>query len=157
LEVGVADVSVLVYLPTTKKSVEDATVEILATPAGTPGAGSSFPATHANATNKFFYAANVEFPSAGPYNLTVHVAGPSGGGEVSFAVQVAQAPLAVSPVEVSAAAIPVFGFVVWYFLRRRSAPRSVSSDEDRQDPLAGHGDERGRPSDLEHGATRRHS
>jgi len=123
LRVGIADLSVLIYLPNSKKAVEDATVYVLANRDGKSANPSRFPATHANATNKFFYAASVSFPASGEYAMTVHVAGPRGGGNVSFNVQVAPATFAVSPVEVASAAIPIIGFVAWYIFRVRATKR----------------------------------
>lgn len=124
LQVGVADVSVLIYLPSTKKSIADATVYVDAKLMGQQGAPSRFPATHANATNKYFYAANVSLPAPGRYDMTVQVTGPKGGGAVSFSVQVAPVPFAFAPVPLAFGLVIAIGFVGWYIfqsVRRRTA------------------------------------
>ena len=109
LRTGTADISVIV-LQGTDQLVTDAAVFVDALPAhgGTMG---RYPATHQNAFNKRYYAANVRFPSAGRWLLTVHVTSPRGGGDVQFSTDVSGAVLGMTPFEFGCAAIPALGVV----------------------------------------------
>jgi hypothetical protein len=128
LRTGVADVSVLVYLPGTQKVVENATVFVVASPSDQAGSPTRVPATHANATNKLYYAANLPLANAGTYHITVQVNGPQGGGNVSFDAQVAPGVFGLSPFEAIATAIPILGFAAWYLLSARYAKKNAASD-----------------------------
>ncbi|MBX6754346.1 MAG: hypothetical protein IRY86_08950 [Thermorudis peleae] len=84
LQTGTADVSVLVQRPDTQDVVNDATVTVTMTPVGDESAAKTFPATHDQATNKLYYAANIPVDRAGRYHFTVTVQGADGSGTVSF-------------------------------------------------------------------------
>src|SRR5579859_2168314 len=87
---GTADVSVVVT-EADGAAAPDATVDVAATPPGDRTATQHFPATHAQATNKRYYAANVPISSAGIWSFTVHVAGTKGEGDVQFVADVSVA------------------------------------------------------------------
>lgn len=96
LQIGTNDVSVLVERSVDDRIELDANVEITAAPVNGSGDTQTFAATHANATNKLYYAANVVFPSAGRWQLTVAVDGPDGTGQASVEVTVYE-PASGSP------------------------------------------------------------
>jgi hypothetical protein len=131
LRVGGADISVLV-LQGTDTLVDNATVTIDTAPAGAATPAASYPATHANATNKQYYAANVRFPSAGRWAVTVHVRGPLGGGDVHFTADVSGAVLGLTPFEFVCTLIP--GAVILAILvaevRRRLRPKDDAGPAD---------------------------
>jgi hypothetical protein len=70
LRVGMADVSVLVQRAVDQSPVMDGEVTLRLS--GPQGAEITFHATHAQATNKLLYAANVNFASAGDWTLKVN-------------------------------------------------------------------------------------
>ncbi|MGH7961193.1 MAG: hypothetical protein ACRERD_05130, partial [Candidatus Binatia bacterium] len=86
------DVSVLVGRLADSEVVLDARVTVVAESLEDPGEMTHFEATHANATNKLYYAANVVFPTEGWWNLTVRVEGAEGADSTSFVTEVAQPP-----------------------------------------------------------------
>lgn len=116
LRVGTADVSVLVVRAGTNDAVLDAQVRVTTEPVGHDGPGGSFEATHAQATNKLLYAANVSLPSDGPWRLTVAVAGPEGGGSAAFTVDVSPAILGLSTLELACLTIPALGVIAFVLL-----------------------------------------
>lgn len=100
IRVGIVDVSVLLERAGTTELVQNARVTVTAEPvgpAGPAGRGRIFPATHENATNKLYYAANVELPRAGRWRLTVQVEGAEGKGGASFEVDASSAGLLDNP------------------------------------------------------------
>ncbi len=124
LRTGIADVSAIV-LEGVDQLVPDADVRVQAAPAARPADVAGYPATHANATNKQYYAANVRVPDAGRWLFTIQVQGPQGGGEVHFSADVSAALLGFTPFELACTIIPiaVVGLIlvgeVRRFLRRR--------------------------------------
>jgi hypothetical protein len=106
IRVGVADVSAIV-LQGVDQLVPDATVSVSAAPATRPSEVTTYPATHAIATNKQYYAANVRLTDAGRWLFSVQVRGPHGGGEVHFAADVSPAVLGLTPFELACTIIPV--------------------------------------------------
>ncbi len=117
IRVGTVDVSVLVKRGQSEDLVLDAQVMVTAEPIDHQGAGGTFEATHDQATNKLFYAANVSLPTPGRWKLTVQIAGREGSGAVDFTVDVSPALLGMTPVELTCAAIPVLGLVALIFVR----------------------------------------
>jgi hypothetical protein len=88
ITVGVADVSLLVQRAGSSELVPDARVTVRAEPVGHDGEAGTYLATHDNATDKRYYAANVRLPSEGGWLLTVHIDGPLGPAETSLPIQV---------------------------------------------------------------------
>jgi len=89
LRVGPADLSVMVQRANDKSEVLDANVKLHLTHAGPEGIAEVFaPATHANAANKLFYAARLDFPVAGVWRLASIVESKNGSAEVAGEVTV---------------------------------------------------------------------
>jgi len=117
ISVGSVDVSVLVQDPG-GEAVQDATVGVWVRPASEAGRGSRYPATHEQATNKLFYAANVSLDAPGSWQFVVEVEGADGSGEVSFAAEVSQpSPLDSSLVIALVVLAPVAVLTAWYLAR----------------------------------------
>jgi hypothetical protein len=110
LRTGRNDISILV-LQGVDQLVPDATVVIDAQPTRPGTAPAEYPATHANATNKQYYAANVLFPAAGRWTLTVRVAGPQGGGNVRVAADVSGSLLGMTPFELGCTSVPALAIL----------------------------------------------
>ncbi|MDQ2844494.1 MAG: FixH family protein [Acidobacteriota bacterium] len=89
LRVGPGDLSVMVQKTSDKSSILDATVKLHLTRAGSDSIAEVFaPATHAKATNKLLYAARVNLPSAGAWQLAATVDSQFGSAEVAAQVTV---------------------------------------------------------------------
>jgi hypothetical protein len=85
LEVGrTNDVSVLLGRLSDEGVELDAEVMITTEPLDQPGLPQTFAATHANASNKLYYASFIDFPNPGRWRLTIQVAGPDGSGSATF-------------------------------------------------------------------------
>lgn len=82
LKVGVTDMSVLVLKKGTTEVVNGATVTITAEQSGQPTVTAE--ATRELATNKLFYASNLQLPTSGRWNFTIRVQGPDGEGTATF-------------------------------------------------------------------------
>ena len=72
-------------------------VQVTAEPVGHEGSRSSYEATHELATNKLYFAANVDLPEEGRWRITVQVAGDDGDGNASFEVDASQGSLLDTP------------------------------------------------------------
>ncbi|MDI3341347.1 MAG: hypothetical protein QJR03_12530 [Sphaerobacter sp.] len=88
LRVGLVDVSALVQRPGSDAYVLDARVLVTAEPRN-GGEPIIHEATHDQATEPNYYAAEFEIPSAGTWRFTVRVEGPDGQGEAAFEAEVA--------------------------------------------------------------------
>jgi hypothetical protein len=91
-QVGLNDISVLLSRVSDAEVVLDAEVTLTAEPLDRSSEPQTFPATHANATDERYYAANVVFPTPGRWRLTFHIDGPEGEVSRSFEVQVMPRP-----------------------------------------------------------------
>src|SRR5689334_5892537 len=87
LRVGQADVSVLVYQAASGELFQDARVTLTTEPLGHPGQRGQFAATHDQAENKLYYAANVQLPEAGRWRIGVQVRSSLGEGATSFEIE----------------------------------------------------------------------
>ena len=96
LRIGPADFSVLVQMRDSRAPVLDADVALRLAPQHNDAPAITAAATRQAATNKLLYAALVELPIAGPWNLGAIVRHSSGSGEVVAEVIVEEpaAPLA---------------------------------------------------------------
>lgn len=84
LRVGGGDVSVMVQKTADNSAVLDATVKLHFTRSTADGISEVFlPATHAKASNKLLYAANVKLTAAGAWKLAVNVESKPGSAEVA--------------------------------------------------------------------------
>jgi hypothetical protein len=84
LRVGPADLSVMVQQLTNESPVLDAKVSLHLTHSHTEGIREVYvPATHAEATNKLLYAARVNLPTAGSWQLAATVDSKNGGAKVA--------------------------------------------------------------------------
>lgn len=124
LQKGVADISVLLLKRGTTEIVNDAVVTIEATPAGGENAITAL-ATRELATNKLFYAANVDLPSTGSWQFHLRIQGPLGEAETTFTRDVESNWLASSSMVWYAVGIALAGLVV-LVLQRRGRKRPAS-------------------------------
>ncbi|HEX4164544.1 MAG TPA: FixH family protein [Bryobacteraceae bacterium] len=89
LRVGPVDLSVMVQNTRDQSSVPDADVKLHLTSSTRGGISEVFaPATHAKATNKLLYAANINLPSAGAWKLVVDVQAKPGNAEIAGEITV---------------------------------------------------------------------
>jgi hypothetical protein len=121
------DISILVGRQSDSQVVPEAVVILIAEPVDHPGEPQRFAATHANATNKLYYAANVVFSTSGRWKLTVRVEGPEGSVSTAFETQVEpQRPLSF-PRFVSFVGLPLIVMVVLFFVLSRRAGKEFDS------------------------------
>lgn len=106
MRVGLTDLSVVVTVGVGQQ-VPDATVTVRATRQGESPSARSFPATHDLATNKAFYAANVNLPTSGRWTFLVDVRGKEGQGSVQFSADVLPSVLNMSPFQLGCLGIIV--------------------------------------------------
>lgn len=91
--VGLADLSVLVQDAATGQPVDGLSVTLGLTPEGSlPADGLRSAATRALATNKLFYAAQFDLPTAGRWTLTATVETPRGSETIEGPLEVAGPP-----------------------------------------------------------------
>lgn len=121
LRVGEVDVSVLVERAGSDDLVQDARVTVTAEPVEQVGRGGTFDATHEQATNKLFYAAQVELPSEGTWRIGVRVTGRLGDGGITFDANVEPAGLLDRPLILLVLAALPASFALWWSFRSRSA------------------------------------
>ncbi|MGE5620142.1 MAG: hypothetical protein ACM3US_12900 [Sphingomonadaceae bacterium] len=118
--VGIVDVSVLIQRPGSDEAVLDGHVVVTAQPVGGAGAGASYSATHEQATNKLYYATNVDLPVEGRWRIEVRAFGPEGEGSVEFEVEATRESLLDRPLLlIGLMAIPLVA-VAWWLARGRS-------------------------------------
>lgn len=124
IRVGTVDVSVLVQRAGSDDLVQDARVTVTAKPVGQPSTSSPYEATHEQATNKLFYAANVELATEGRWRIGVDVRHPTlGAGTVSFEVDATPATLLDAPLLLlGLAVLPPLLVVLWR--RQRQSARA---------------------------------
>ncbi len=114
IRVGTVDVSVLVQHSGIEKLVQDARVTVTIEPVGRSGTRRTLEATHEQATNKLYYAANIDLPAEGWWWIGVDVAGAEGEGSVSFQVEAVGANLLEDPpVLILVMAVPLLLGVLW--------------------------------------------
>jgi hypothetical protein len=117
IRVGVVDVSVLLQREVGSEVVRDARVTVVAEPVGHHGRGGSYEATHERATNRLYYAADVQLPEEGRWKLTVQVAGEMGEGEVTFEVEASHGTLLDTPLLLALLAAPPALLLLWWLSR----------------------------------------
>lgn len=124
LEVGRAnDISVLLGRISDEGVELNAAVNITTESLDQSGEPQTFAATHANATNKLYYASFIDFPNPGRWRLTVQVDGPEGSGSATFEESVGERQifdLLVYPLIGIAAVVVLYFFAV--MLGKRSNP-----------------------------------
>ncbi len=122
IRVGIVDVSALVQRPGSNEAVLDAHVMVSAEPVGHQGPGGNFSATHDQATNKLYYAANVDLPTEGRWRIEVQLFGPDGDGSADFEVEATRESLLDRPLLlVGLMVVPLIG-ILWWLTRSRRAP-----------------------------------
>lgn len=113
LRTGTVDVSVLVQRLGTGEQVPDVQVTVTVEPAGGQGDRRSYQATHEQATNKLYYAANVQIPAEGRWRISIDVVGQSGAGSAAFEVEATPAGLLDNPLLlIGLLAAPVAGLLL---------------------------------------------
>ena len=89
LRAGPADLSVMVQKTQDQSTISDADVKIRLSKTTPEGISEVFaPATHAKATNKLLYAANINIPVPGAWKLVVEIDSKTGRAEVAGEVKV---------------------------------------------------------------------
>lgn len=121
LRTGKVDVSVLVQRADADELVQDARVLVTAEELEHFGAAVEAPATQAQATNKLYYAAELDLPREGRWRFRVQVAGAAGEGMTGFEADVAPATLLDRPLLLLALALLPVLLLVWW--RSRATPR----------------------------------
>ncbi len=89
LREGLIDVSVLVGDPNNNAYLENAEINVLATSLDHEGVSISHQASHDQASEDRYQAAEFELPESGRWEFTISVNGPDGGGTTSFEADVA--------------------------------------------------------------------
>ena len=128
LRVGVNDVSVLVEQLSDQLLVLEAEVMMTAEPLDQPGEPQTFPATHDNATNKLYYAANAIFPTSGRWKLTIHVEGPEDSVSTTFETQVEEQSSLDFLSYVSLVGLPLVVIAFLFFIMIRRAGEAFKGD-----------------------------
>lgn len=123
LRTGEVDVSVLVQRADADELVQDARVLVTAEELDHFGAPVEAPATHAQATNKLYYAAELDLLREGRWRFRVQVAGAAGEGTVGFEADVAPTTLLDRPLLLVALALLPVLLLVWWRSRARRRPR----------------------------------
>jgi hypothetical protein len=136
LQVGENDISVLMGRLSDGQIVLDTQVTVIAEPIDPPGESRAFSATHDNATNKLYYAANVVFPTPGQWRLTIQVDGPAGpvSASVDAEVKAHQSPILLK--YLGLVGVPLVVVLVVFVLRRRSARVLDGERPSPPDPLS---------------------
>jgi hypothetical protein len=111
MRVGTVDVSVLLETAGNHQVEQGAAVTVLARPSGSRRPFAAFPATHANATNPLYYAANVTVATPGRWDFRVRVQGPAGEGDVAFSDTVSSAVLGLTPWQLVVEGLPFLGLL----------------------------------------------
>jgi hypothetical protein len=124
LVVGIADVSMSVEYADSGDLEPDARVIVTAEPTGHVGQAGVFEATHDQASDPNFYAANVRLDSSGRWQLGVQIIGRSGEGAVSFEIETAEGIAADRVIRGVAAVAFIWIAVGAWYLRRRRRPET---------------------------------
>ena len=114
---GLVHVTVALVDPATQQPVLNADVQIVAT----PGEGKqpvSAPATHQNAVIKTYYEADLELPTAGPWQISVVHSDRGGSGSADFTLNVQPAARNWRPVAIGAV-LAVIAVAAWFILRKQ--------------------------------------
>ena len=120
LVVGIADVSTSVEYADSGDLEPDARVIVTAEPVGHSGQAGVFEATHDQASDPNFYAANVRLDSGGRWRMNVQVIGRAGEGTVSFEIETGEGTSADRIIRGIAAVAAIWIAVgAWVYLRRR--------------------------------------
>ena len=136
LRVGLNDISVLLGRQSDSQIVLNAMVSMTARPVDHSGRLQNFPATHANATNKLYYAANVVFPTPGRWQLTVQVDGPEGLATTSFEVQTEPAQSFDFLLYINLVGLPLIIIVFLFFVFSRKIKNEVNESLEGDDLCA---------------------
>ena len=125
--VGIVDISVLLQRAGSQQLVEDAHVTVSADPIGNAGHADTFLATHADATNKLYYAANVNLTAEGQWRLTVHIDGPPGQADTVFTLQASQSnvPLQLEAWGLGIIPLALLAYLVVARVSRRRRPSAI--------------------------------
>ena len=127
LRAGAADVSVLVDRAGSAAVVNDAQVVLTVTNIDNPTDTSRFEATRQNATNKLFYAANVDFRSAGRWRIQTDIRSTLGTGALQFDVDVEEASLFDSLLWPAVVVTAAVGLGIWLVKRHRASTSDIPS------------------------------
>ncbi len=129
-QVGLNDISLLLSRASDAQVVLDAEVTLTAEPLDRSGEPQTFPATHANATEAWYYAANVVFPTPGRWRLTVHIDGPESEVSRSFEVQVMPRPFPGFLTYLGAGVLALGLVVVLFIVLKRGSAEDTTEGPD---------------------------
>lgn len=118
--VGRLDLSVAVMFPDSGKAVPDAEVKAIARRAEAPGAEVQATLQRGAGGNVLLYHAVLELPSPGRWRVVVEAAGPSGGGQADFGLDVLAA-FPFVPLVLIGCAVATLVAAGWWARRRRAA------------------------------------
>lgn len=132
LQVGLNDISILLGRLSDAQLVLDAVVSLTAEPIDHAGTPQTFPATHANATNKLFYAANVTFPTSGRWQLMVQVDGVEDSVTTTFEAQVERGQFPDLPryLNLLLVGLPSILMLILFFILSRRSKEEFHDDLD---------------------------
>ncbi|MFZ2360109.1 MAG: hypothetical protein WA040_12275 [Anaerolineae bacterium] len=114
---GLVHVTVALVDPATQQPVLNADVQIVATPDGESQPVAA-PATHQNAVIKTYYEADLELPTAGPWQISVVHSDRGGSGSADFTLNVQPAARNWRPVAIGAV-LAVIAVAAWFILRKQ--------------------------------------
>jgi hypothetical protein len=125
LTVGIADVSFSIERADNGDLEPDARIIITAEPVGHSGRAGVFEATHDQASDPNFYAANVRLDTAGRWRMDAKVIGLQGEGAVGFEVEVGE-PIAADRLVRGLAVVAAIWIVAgaWIIRSRRRRGRA---------------------------------
>ena len=130
---GTVKVSTMVQPAGSSDVILDARVRVSATPAGEAGAGEAHEATQDQSIVKFFYAADLEMPTEGPWQITVTIDGPEGEGQASFEIDVQEAGLfGLVRKYIWLLVIPPAAGLLWWLFSGRDEDESAGASERAQ-------------------------
>ncbi len=132
LRVGAADISVMVQKSDDKSTVQDATVKLHLTHTTPEGISEIFvPATHAKASNKLLYAAQVNLTAEGAWKLVSTIDSKVGNAEVAANIRVMPAEPRILAYWPYFAVVPLiivlFAMNQWLRAKRKATNPRVSA------------------------------
>ena len=128
LQVGENDVNALVERLADQRLVLEAQVMITTEPLDQPGEPQTFAATHATATNKLYYHANLVLPTPGRWKLTIKVDGPEDSVSTVFETQVEEKSSLDFLRYLSLVGLPLVVIAFIFFVMSRRAGETFKDD-----------------------------
>ena len=124
--VGTFHISVALVQPDTDVPVLNAAVQVTASPQS--GQPLTVAATHANATVKTYYEADLQLAETGPLQVTVTYQDGDASGSAGFETQVEQAGMNVQRIGLGVALLVIGGGILWMGRRKRAASAAPAAE-----------------------------